>query len=213
MSRFFKLCIAASIFCTSAEIATKITKDEAQMNQEIDGFLEIALLRESTQATSLKSVITKAPFEWPVQINFIKQVLFFETNKVKIELKKITSIGAIHKGMVIAVNAGEKYIWIQHVIEGGTCYISIFENVENIKLKLGDVIQKGDKIGDSSSVTMHIIQPHCTKKTDIKPSIQLLFSVLPPNLIKIVKQVKCTVSYNNCEDIEDRNAKQILLHE
>jgi len=214
---FFQLifCIFTQISWGDGKINQKLSKNNNQIEQEIDGFLEIALLREvPVHMQEVNAVAATVPFEWPVSINLIRQVLFFEPNKVQIDLKQKAEVKVVHKGMVIAVNPSEKYVWIQHVVEGGLCYISVLENVENLKLKLGDVVCSGDKIGISGFVPgkgfhiiLQIIKPHCNSKTDQKPNIQILFPALHANLVKIVRNINCSKCGQNSQEIDDADKK------
>lgn len=201
-----KFFLALSFFSSMAATGKSenlAINEEKQFNQEVDGFLKITVLREQKDLSTLKPALLKAPFIWPIAQKLIKEITFCEKNKMEIQLTKCADVVSIHKGMIIAINAEEKYIWVQHVVQGGACYISILQDIDDISstFKLGDIIQKGQKIGKSCCIIVKIIQP---SNLLAKPDISTLFPSIQG--VKITNKID-QKDQKNAESIENVEKK------
>ena len=172
------------LLCFICCFAFCIQKEEVQLNED-NIFKEADLLRSNNNKTN-KEEISKIPFNWPVDIENIKQVMFIETDTAEITLIKKGNIKSIHKGLVLFVDKTKKAVWVQHTIEGGAMYVSILQGVDEIGVNQGDQIRAGAVLGQGQVITICVTNPEIDKKI----SIDMMFPFLKKDKIKVLNKIK-----------------------
>lgn len=185
------------------EKAQSARKDmSTSMEAVFDDFalLQDVNLRQSKSGRLYSEI--SIPFIWPVHAKSIKKITFYAPNSITFELKKSCDVLNPHKGIVISVH--DKVIVVKHIIEGGTCYISILKNIDNIRVKEGDIIPSGAILGKSEVVVFELKQ----LDIQIRPSLDMLFPPLDPKLIRVVKRF----NDNKPESVEVLNPNAAKKH-
>lgn len=173
--------------CTNGYGITKKIEEGANVNHEIeDMFDDFALLKDASlkndnHANKLQNQVKSPPFIWPVEKASIKKIVLYARNYLTFELNKNSKVFSPHTGIIISVH--DKAIVIKHIVEGGTCYISILKNINNITVKEGDIIKAGHVLGESDILIFELKQ----MDVKIRPSFDMLFPPLDFQLIRVVQ--------------------------
>lgn len=184
---FLKFFVFISIFHQAFSYVEE-NKEQGVIISEVDEiFDEFALLKnEHHNRDILENAIHKIIFIWPIDLKLIKQVVLNKPNFIVIIPKSPTFVISPHTGIVIAVDEKTKSVTTKHIVEGGICYNIILKNVEKCKVKVGEIIKKGQKIGEvTKSLTLEIWQVDIS----ISPIAYALFPPVDGKIIKIVRKI------------------------
>jgi len=170
--------------CALANDKVKLEEKKAVISEVEEMFDEFALLKnESRKNAGIKNEVHKPPFSWPVDMKMARHVFMEAPNRVRIDLKAKANITSPHMGVIIAIK--EKTITLKHVVEGGVCYFTIFTNVENITLPVGELIKSGTILGQSKSIIFEIRQMNVS----IPPSMDMLLPAVNPALVRVISKI------------------------